>query len=98
MTARKRQFLWNNQIRDNIFWSCISGGITWTAYEVLMLWAYGRGIIPYLDPAAGPLQIVWFVLVLAAVPLFRLFHFYWVHRLLHWPPLYKAGHYLHQFK
>ncbi len=95
MGAGKRQFLWNNQVRDNVFWSCVSGGITWTAYEVLMLWAYGRGIIPYLDPAAGPLQIVWFVLILVAVPLFRLFHFYWVHRLLHWPPLYKAGHYLH---
>ncbi len=92
MAVGKRQFLWNHQLRDNIFWSCVSGGTIWTAYEVLMLWAYANEIIPYVDPRQQP---VYFVLILCAVPLWRLFHFYWVHRLLHWPPLYKAGHYLH---
>ncbi len=91
-TGGKRQFLWGNQLRDNIFWSCVSGGTIWTAYEALMLWAYANDIIPYIDPRQQP---VYFILLLCAIPLWRLFHFYWVHRLLHWPPLYKAGHYLH---
>ena len=62
------------------------------AYEVVTLWAYANEYIPYLDPARHP---VYFVLMLCGIQLWRLFHFYWVHRLLHWPPLYKAGHYLH---
>ena len=92
MATGKRQFLWGNQLRDNIFWSCVSGGTIWTAYEVLMLWAYANEIIPYVDPWQRP---VYFVFLLCCIQLWRLFHFYWVHRLLHWPPLYKAGHYLH---
>ena len=92
MGVGKRQFLWGNQLWDNIFWSCVSGGTIWTAYEVLMLWAYANEIIPYIDPRQQP---IYFLFLLALIPLWRLFHFYWVHRLLHWPPLYKAGHYLH---
>ena len=92
LATKKRQFLWGNQLYDNIFWSCVSGGITWTAYEVLMFWAYANGVIPYVQPLQQP---IYFVFLLCLVPLWRLFHFYWAHRLLHWPPLYKAGHYLH---
>ena len=92
MAKGKRQFLAGNQLFDNIFWSCVSGGTIWTAYEVVTLWAYANEYIPYLDPRAHP---VYFVLMLCAIQLWRLFHFYWVHRLLHWPPLYKAGHFLH---
>ena len=92
MAKGKKQFLAGNQLFDNIFWSCVSGGTIWTAYEVVTLWAYANEYIPYLDPRAHP---IYFVLMLCAIQLWRLFHFYWVHRLLHWPPLYKAGHFLH---
>ena len=50
MATGNRKFLWGNQLRDNIFWSCISGGTIWTAYEVLMMWAYVNGKLPYVDP------------------------------------------------
>ena len=92
MGIGKRKFLWGNQLRDNIFWSCVSGGTIWTGYEVLMLWAYANEWIPYLNPREQP---VYFVFILCIIPLWRLFHFYWAHRILHWPPLYKAAHYLH---
>ena len=92
MATGKRKFLWSNQLYDNIFWSCVSGGTIWTAYEVLMMWAYANGLIPYLDPKQHP---VYFVLLLCGIQMWRLFHFYWSHRILHWPPLYKAAHYLH---
>jgi sterol desaturase/sphingolipid hydroxylase (fatty acid hydroxylase superfamily) len=90
--VNKRKFLWNNQLWDNVFWSCVSGGITWTVYEVLMLWAYANGWLPYVNPQEQP---VYFGLLLCVIQLWRLFHFYWVHRWLHWPPLYKAAHHIH---
>lgn len=34
-------------------------------------------------------------LLMVAVPFLRIFHFYWVHRLTHWRPLYRVSHYLH---
>ena len=57
-----------------------------------MMWGYANGLLPYVDWRTQP---VYFALLLAAIPLWRLFHFYWVHRLMHWKPLYEAAHYLH---
>ena len=92
MATGKRKFLWGSQLRDNIFWSCVSGGTIWTAYEVLMMWAYANEMIPYVDPREEP---VYFIVLLCGIQMWRLFHFYWTHRLIHWPPLYKVSHYLH---
>jgi len=71
LATKKRQFLWGNQLYDNIFWSCVSGGITWTAYEVLMFWAYANGVIPYVQPLAANLLCVSALsgTAMAAVPL-----------------------------
>ena len=88
-----RKFLGANQVRDNMFYSCASGVTLWTAYEVLFFWAYANGWLPfYLDPAAHP---VWFVLTLVAIPFWASLHFYFVHRLLHWKPLYRMAHAVH---
>ena len=57
-----------------------------------MLWAYANGIIPYIDPREQP---VYFLLILGLVALWRDFHFYWAHRLLHVKFLYKIAHYVH---
>ena len=90
--GKSKKFLWNDQVRDNVFWSVVSGGTIWTGFEVLMLWAYANGIIPFIDPRE---QTLWFVLILVLVPLWRDFHFYWAHRLLHIRILYKMAHYVH---
>lgn len=57
-----------------------------------MVWAYANQIIPYIDPRQRP---IYFVILLCGIQMWRLLHFYWVHRLLHCRPLYKASHYLH---
>ena len=57
-----------------------------------MLWGYANKLFPYVDPRQQP---VYFVAILCLIPLWRVFHFYWIHRLLHVKPLYKAAHYLH---
>ncbi|MCP5149199.1 MAG: sterol desaturase family protein [Ectothiorhodospiraceae bacterium] len=85
-------FLFGNQVRDNIFWTLASGVTIWTAYEVLMLWAYANGWLLYVDWETSP---VWFVVLLLLIPVFREAHFYVVHRVSHWRPLYDHAHYLH---
>jgi sterol desaturase/sphingolipid hydroxylase (fatty acid hydroxylase superfamily) len=49
-------------------------------------------MLPYLDLARHPYA---FVAMMLAIPLFRELHFYCVHRLIHWPPLYRSVHKLH---
>ena len=92
LSSNSKAFLFRNQTRDNVFWSVVSGCGVWSLYEAVTLWMYANGHLPYVDFRANP---VYFVLLLAAVGLLREVHFYWVHRLIHWKPLYKAAHYLH---
>jgi len=91
-SANSKAFLWGNQLYDNIFWGCVSGVTVWTAYEVLLMWAYANELIPYIDWRTQP---IYFVVWLCLIPFWREFHFYWTHRLIHWKPLYKYVHYLH---
>lgn len=92
LVTKGRGFTFGNQVRDNVFWSLASGVTTWTAYEVLIFWAMASGHVPVLLWAENP---VWFVLLFPLTPLWISFHFYWIHRALHWPPLYKMAHALH---
>jgi sterol desaturase/sphingolipid hydroxylase (fatty acid hydroxylase superfamily) len=85
-------FLFRNQLADNMFWVLCVGVPVWTAYEVVTMWAFATGTIPYLRWDAHP---VWFVALMLLVPLLREVHFYVVHRILHWPPLYRMAHKLH---
>ena len=85
-------FLFKNQNIDNVIWTFASAVPIWTAYECVTLWAFANHFIPYVDFAQHP---VYCVAVMFAVPLFREVHFYTVHRLIHWPPLYHAVHKLH---
>jgi sterol desaturase/sphingolipid hydroxylase (fatty acid hydroxylase superfamily) len=87
-----RTFLFGNQVWDNVFWTLASGVPIWTAYEVLTLWAYANDWLPFASWESDP---VWFVAVFLLIPVFRDFHFYLIHRLIHWKPLYDRVHSLH---
>lgn len=87
-----RQFTLGGQIRDNMFWTLASGATIWTAYEVLMLWAMANGYAPMLTWAAHP---IWFIAMFFLIPIWESFYFYWIHRALHVPLLYKHVHALH---
>lgn len=86
------RFLFRNQTWDNIFWSIVSGCTLWSAYEVFTLWGYANGMWPMITLRESP---VYFVLLFFGVLIFRHFHFYLIHRLIHFKPLYKISHYLH---
>ena len=92
LNRNNKRFDWSNQVLDNMFWTLASGVTFWTAYEVLMMWAFANDYIQWLSFKD---HTVLFVLVIIAIPVWNSFHFYWVHRFLHWPPLFKLAHALH---
>jgi len=57
-----------------------------------MCWAMSNGYAPMLTWAANP---VWFIALFLLIPVWESFYFYWIHRFLHWPPLYRSVHALH---
>ena len=87
-----KQFTWGGQVRDNMFWTLASGVTVWTAYEALLFWAMANGWAPVLTWDRNP---VWFVALFALIPVWESFYFYWIHRLLHVPFLYRHVHALH---
>ena len=85
-------FTFSDQVYDNMFWSIVSGVTIWSAYEALYFWARANEYVPTLGFAENP---VWFVALFIFIPVWSSMHFYWIHRFLHWPPLYKLAHSLH---
>ena len=92
LADQKKIFSFKNQLADNMFWTLASGVTIWTLYEVLMFWAMGNGYAPILYWSDNP---TWFIFLFLLTPIWISFHFYWVHRWLHWPPLYRLAHALH---
>ena len=90
--AHSRRFTFGSQVRDNVFWTLCSGVPIWTAYEVLTMWMFANGHLPWLRWSSNP---VWFVGMILLIPVFRELHFYAVHRLIHHPRIYGRVHSLH---
>lgn len=91
-TTHSRKFLWRNQVKDNMFWSLVSGCTIWTLYEAITFWLYANGFVAIITWEEAPLYLS---LMLISVFFWSTLHFYLNHRLLHWPPLYRAAHELH---
>ena len=86
--------LWDfaNQVHDNMFWSLTSGVAQLTAFQVVIMWLMANGLASTITLPSNP---VLFIAGLVLLPIWSAFHFYWVHRLLHVPFLYKHAHALH---
>ena len=85
----RKSFLFNDQTRDNMFWSLVSGGLIAATFEAVLFRLYATESIPELGP--------WWAIAVMTFAVFWLdsAHFYAVHRLLHIDPLYKWFHALH---
>jgi len=87
-----RKFLFRSQLKDNMFWSIVSGCTIWTLFECMTYWIYANGfvdVVHWVDSKT-------YLLLLGFFTFFGSWaHFYFVHRLLHWPPLYRVAHALH---
>jgi len=87
------KFLFKNQVLDNVFWSVVSGVLIWTAYESVTLWAFSNKIIPFGFDIRD--NLAWGIALFPIIVYFHSLHFYFIHRLSHWKPLFKISHYLH---
>lgn len=87
-----KAFIFGSQNIDNVIWTFASGVPIWTAYEAVMLWGFANGYFAWLSWSDSP---VYFIILLVLIPAIREAHFYLIHRLIHWPPLYKSAHYVH---
>lgn len=92
LATNSANFIFRDQLLDNVFWNIASAVPIWTAYEVLLLWAQVNGFAPVVSWRAHP---AYCLLLLMLIPLFHEIHFYSTHRLIHWPPLYRAVHRVH---
>ena len=79
-------------------WYTFLGAFQWSVWEVIFMRLWATGALPYIsdasafaDPATAAKVLFW----VAAVPVFREFHFYWAHRMLHFRVLYRFVHSLH---
>ena len=90
--GNSKRFTFNNQTYDNMFWTLASGVPIWTCYEMLLLWAYSNGYATIINPVENPVA---FTLIFLLVPFVHEVGFYFAHRFLHWPPLYRIAHQLH---
>lgn len=90
----KGNSLWkfSDQVHDNMFWSLTSGVAVLTLFQVFVMWMMANGYAPVITLPSNP---VWFIAALVLLPVWSAFHFYWIHRLLHVPFLYKHVHSLH---
>ncbi len=90
---KSTRFTFNHQTIDNVFWSLISGVPVWSAWMIVYFYGAANGYAPVLNCFAdGP---IWFVLFFLVLRFWQSFHFYWIHRLLHVPWLFKKVHHLH---
>ncbi|MEY4606818.1 MAG: hypothetical protein RLY45_1578 [Actinomycetota bacterium] len=86
------RFTFGSQTRENMFFTLAFGVPVWTAWEVVTLWLFANGHIPWVSWADNP---VWIVALFLLIPLWREVHFYAIHRLIHVPWLYRRIHALH---
>ena len=91
-TAVARSFAFGRQLWDNVAYALLSGVTIWTIYETVLWWGYANGALPTVTFAANP---IWFVLWFPLIGIWYSFHFYWMHRFLHWGPMYRKVHSVH---
>ncbi|MEZ5910396.1 MAG: sterol desaturase family protein [Hyphomicrobiaceae bacterium] len=90
------RFLFGHQVRDNMFRTLCTGVPIITAYEALTYWLFANAFIGFAAPATGTMMFwTWLVVLLLLAPAIHSVHFYLIHRLLHWRPLYRSVHRIH---
>ena len=88
----KRQFLFGKQRPDNMFRTLVFGVPIWTAYEVVYMWLAANGRVPLMTFQENPAGFIGMFFLILFV---RETHFYFIHRLIHWGPLFKYVHSVH---
>lgn len=94
-TTGSRQFLFRSQVWDNVFRSVVFAAPVITTFEVSTYWLFANGFLGLFEVSSPVAFWGWFGLLLVLAPVIHACHFYWGHRLLHVPVLYRAVHAVH---
>ena len=98
LATNNKRFLFNNQVRDNVFRTLCMGVPIFTAYEAVTYWLFANGLIGFIPIGQSSVAFWgWFVGLLLLAPVIHSVHFYFIHRLLHWRPLYRSVHRIHHY-
>ncbi|MEM9464298.1 MAG: sterol desaturase family protein [Actinomycetota bacterium] len=92
MGRHKRLFLFDDQVKDNVFLTLVSAMLIGTAWESLGWWAYANDTAPRVTFDSDP---VWFVVLFALIPVWSIVYFSITHWLLHRGPAYTHVHSWH---
>lgn len=90
---KSARFTFDNQTWDNIFWTLAASVTMWTIWSVLYFYSAANGWIPVITSFGE--SPVWFVFFFIVIRFWQSFHFYWIHRFIHIPWLFKRVHHLH---
>jgi sterol desaturase/sphingolipid hydroxylase (fatty acid hydroxylase superfamily) len=85
-------FWFKSQNLDNFLRSFFVTIPLWTLVEVIMLWAYANSWAVWLPWGD---HWLWLTLLVLLAPAWHEIHFFFLHRLIHWAPLYKWIHSVH---
>lgn len=85
-------FWFKSQNIDNLLRTFFWGIPMWTLVEVLMLWCFANGFIPWLSWSQNPF---WLALLVLMAPVIHEVNFFFIHRAMHWEPFYKLVHKVH---
>lgn len=85
-------FWFRSQNIDNFLRSFFVSVPIGTAIEVLLLWSFANGWAPSVAWSEHPAYLVALVLL---APILHEVHFFFIHRLIHWGPLYRWVHSVH---
>ena len=85
-------FWFKSQNIDNFLRSYLISIPIGTAIEAGLLWAFASGQVPTVSWAEHPFTVV---LLVALAPVLHELHFFCIHRLIHWGPLYRWVHSVH---
>jgi sterol desaturase/sphingolipid hydroxylase (fatty acid hydroxylase superfamily) len=85
-------FWFKSQNIDNFLRSFLISIPCWTLVEVLLLWCFATGRAPWLSWSDHPVYLVALTLLAPAI---HEVHFFVIHRLIHWAPLYRWVHSIH---
>ena len=87
-----KQFIFNNQNIDNIILTFFSGVTIWTLFELGILWMAANSFIDVINIKEN---FLYFITMIFLIHFWRDFHFYIIHRLIHFQPLYSIAHRIH---
>ena len=88
----KRRFAFNDQVKDNVAYTLLSGIPVASGWEIWARWMYANDHVTMIDAGDNP---IWFVLGFVVMPIWQSLHFYVIHRALHHESIYQAIHAVH---